>query len=717
MTAKGRLALLLVLLLTVALTACGGEDPTPEPVVDDPTDQAADDPTDEVADDPADEVVIEDGATEDEGRAGGGGGGESIIVDGVEGFGLDFEPEDEAAWTYLVYSLADTNLESPMLADVAEMAAIGSAPGVNVIAMVDRQAEETDQSLLNLDDWDTAKLLYVDPGELFEMADLGEVDMADPNVLASFVDFGLSVFPAENVALIISDHGGGWTGIGPDDSSGEVLDLQEIESAIGAALEANGVERLSLLGFDACLMATYEVASTLAPHADYLLASEELEPGHGWDYNSLAVLHDDPFADPATLGAAFVQGFAGQAEAQGTGAEITLSLLDLAGMAALDEAMASFAGVLAEQAEGLGVLIGRQLASNVSYGRSPDPAQSTHLTDLGQFVSEIGVASLQVSDPADTVLRAINDVVVAQTVGPARLGSTGMSIYFPPVIELTDGRYQQVAAADAWVQFLIAYYQTGQAIPPEGQPAIAGQGRGPAAAPAEAPEFGSGESSGEVVGGDATVEVVEGGVEVSVQVEPASLPNIVEATLSFGYIDPDDGAIVQLGDTQADILEDGTVGGFTDLTVLTMTDADGDTIDAYLGLEFSEDGALAYASVPLDYSEPGSDELQPVDLTIVLDAESGEVLQEVYYLIDEEAGSYGELQADPDGLISPVVQVFLPDGTAEWQAYGDDVLFADLPTLGYGLEALDPGTEIYVDITVTDYGGNSLIASATFLQE
>ena len=705
----GSLALLLLLAVACSGPDDGSADPT-EPVASSaPAVTAAADPS---------ETVAADGGTRDTGTDGT--GGESVLVEEVPDLGVDVDPLEPVSWTYLVISLSDTDLEQFMLADVAEMATVGSSPDVNVVALVDREAGHTDEALLNLEDWETAKVLYVDPGELFEVADIGEVDMGDPHTLASFLEFGLRTFPADHVALTISDHGGGWTGIGPDDSSGEVLDLQEIASALDAALAVADVERLDLLGFDACLMATYEVASTLAPYADLLLASEELEPGHGWDYGALSTIVEDPSTDPATLGAAFVEGFQGQADASGTGAEITLSLVDLAGLAALDEALAAFAAVLADNVEALGVLVGRQLADNVSYGRSPDPAQSTHLTDLGQFVAEIGVASLQVSDPADAVLRAINDVVLAQTVGPARLGSTGLSIYFPPVLELTDGRYQQVAAAEAWVQFLIAYYTSGLAIPPEGQPAIAGEARSGGAAPsADAPiELGATDAGGgEVVTGEAIVEQVEGGVEVSVALEPAALPNITEAYLSFGYIDPEDGAIVQLGDTDAEVLEDGTVVGFSDLTVLTLTDADGDTVEAYLGLEVPAEGDVAYASVPLDYLPADAEEWAPVDLSIVLDAETGDVLQEVYYLIDEDAGTYGELDADPAALIAPVVLVYLPDGTAEWQPYGDQALFADLPSLTYGLEPLEPGTEVYVDLTVTDYGGNQLIASATFVLE
>ena len=55
----------------------------------------------------------------------------------------------------------------------------------------------------------------------------------------------------------------------------------------GLASTAAGATQLDIIGFDACLMAQNSVSVTLAPLAHYLLASQELEPGHGWDYNSL----------------------------------------------------------------------------------------------------------------------------------------------------------------------------------------------------------------------------------------------------------------------------------------------------------------------------------------------------------------------------------------------------------------------------------------------
>src|SRR3546814_6103863 len=191
--------------------------------------------------------------------------------------------------------------------------------------MVDRAADYSAAPLLGIDDWVGAKVLESGAGEAAEVADMGDVNTGDPQVLADFSTQGIADYPAANYALVISDHGASWPGVGGDESTEhDSLTLDEIESAIAGGLEASGVEKLDLLGFDACLMATYEVASVLAPHADRMLASQELEPGHGWNYASLQVIADDPSIGVDPLGSELIDGFEAQATEQATGDSITI---------------------------------------------------------------------------------------------------------------------------------------------------------------------------------------------------------------------------------------------------------------------------------------------------------------------------------------------------------------------------------------------------------
>ena len=57
------------------------------------------------------------------------------------------------------------------------------------------------------------------------------------------------------------------------------------------------------MGFDAGLMATLETAWMVQPYADYLIASEETEPGAGWYYTGwLSRLSENPSMSTLEIG-------------------------------------------------------------------------------------------------------------------------------------------------------------------------------------------------------------------------------------------------------------------------------------------------------------------------------------------------------------------------------------------------------------------------------
>jgi hypothetical protein len=168
-------------------------------------------------------------------------------------------PSDGQSWTLLIYMIADNDLEQFSLLDLLEMMNVGSNDRFNIIVEVDRaDGYFATHPEVPIDDWTTTKRFRVERGELLELADLGEVNSGDPQALSDFVTWG------------IHEH--------------DTLTLAEIRQALDSAFAATGTKRLALLGFDACLMATYEVARLMRPYAHYMMASEELEPGIGWEY-------------------------------------------------------------------------------------------------------------------------------------------------------------------------------------------------------------------------------------------------------------------------------------------------------------------------------------------------------------------------------------------------------------------------------------------------
>jgi hypothetical protein len=596
------------------------------------------------------------------------------------------EPSEGGSWTILHYSMADTDLEPFMVADVAEMGEVGSGENLNIVALVDRFDGLTDEPVLGLDNWTGAKTLLVGKGEAEVLEENGNTNMGDPATLTKFLAEQMAAYPADNYGLIISDHGASWPGLGPDEGSEfDVLTVPELAGALETGLEAAGVEKLGLIGFDACLMATYEVASAMAPFADRMVASEEKEPGVGWDYTSLQSIEDRGGATPDELGTVIADTFKAHTEEAEQGAEITLSVVDLTQMAALDEAVTAFGTALAERGQAVAPVVGRELSDNLGFGKSPDPAQDTFSTDLGTLAAAIGAEALDVSDQADAVVRALNDMVVHKIEGPVTEGASGLAIYFPPQAEFVSPGYAEIPSAAKWNEFLAAYFGAGAAIPAEQQPQATSEG------------------------GAAEVFFDEDGLNIAGTFNTAALGNITDVVIDYGLVE-EDGSVTYIGQEPAALAEDGSgqALGIYDLTILKMTDGE-DEAYAYISLTVEEGDEVATIDVPLAYYAEGDQEgetYQEVLLTLTFEVESGDIINETYYAYDEEAETYGELTADPEGIIVPEVLNIGEDGTETWEATSDVGLFADLPNIQYEFEPLETGTQIQADLTLIDYGGN-----------
>jgi hypothetical protein len=599
----------------------------------------------------------------------------------------DAAPESSAgesgSWTVLTYSIADTNLEEFMMTDLEELGDVGTQEGLNLVALVDRASDYTDTSVLGLDDWVGGKLIEIGQNVATELKDEGDINTGDPAVLSEFLSYGIENYPADHYALIVSDHGASWPGVGDDESSdGDGLSLAELNEGISDGLATAGLEKLDLLGFDACLMATYEVASSLAPLANRMVASQELEPGHGWNYTALDVVADDGQATVDELAGAIIDGFQAQAADEGDESEITLSEIDLTQMDKVDAALKAFTDVLVQSADGIGPTVGRTLADTLGFGKSPDPDQDSFMTDLSIFTSQIGVDLLFASDAADDLTRAINDAVLDRVDGQATKGATGLSIYFPPSEPYFNADYEALPNLGGWTDFLSTYYGKGKEITQE-----------------------------PVIDPNAQIAFGPDGVTITGTFDTATAANLASSYIRYGTVG-DDGTVTFLGEEDADLGDDGTASGTYDLTHLTLADGY-DTMDAYLSLYGDYDTGIFTADVPLSYYSPDNEYGGDLLLSAVIDSNTGETVSSTFYVYNEESGNYGEFSPDPDWVIVPSVLNVLPDGTEEWVLTSEVGLYADIDALVYDLPPLASGTQLYIELVVVDFGGNTASVSAT----
>ena len=253
-------------------------------------------------------------------------------------------------------------------------------------------------------------------------SDLGQAAMTKPETLASFIQWCAQNYPANRNELILWDHGGGSVnGYGYDEkykSSGSMtLD------GIAQALEAGGVT-FDFIGFDACLMATLETGLMLDDYADYLIASEETEPGIGWYYtNWLNTLGQNTSVATVDLGKTIVDDFVTTCARSAAGQSATLSVVDLA------ELSAAAPAALKDFSQSLSTLITSNQYQQVSDARngSREFARSSQIDqiDLMDFALRVG------TDEGKNLAAALQGAVKYNRTSSGMSGSNGISIYFP----------------------------------------------------------------------------------------------------------------------------------------------------------------------------------------------------------------------------------------------------------------------------------------------
>ncbi|MDO4265047.1 MAG: clostripain-related cysteine peptidase [Eubacteriales bacterium] len=273
--------------------------------------------------------------------------------------------------------------------------------------------------------------------------------MGDPDTLYDFLSWGVENYPAEHMGVILWDHGGGSL-IGAcvdklfDD---DIMYPFEIGEAF-EQLAPEMTDRFEFIGFDACLMASLETANILAPHARYLYASEEVEPGFGWDYGPVInELNEKPEMEGAELGEILCNAFMAFYREWEMQDSVTLSVTDLSKidpvLAALDEITGEIE-LLTEEPKYLG-LIARETARAESY-------QSPGMIDLGDVASNL---SAMIPEAGNALLTAVEDAVVYSVSGQARSFATGLSVYYPTEYNMNGVlMYEYSAPTDIYAEYV-----------------------------------------------------------------------------------------------------------------------------------------------------------------------------------------------------------------------------------------------------------------------
>ena len=354
-------------------------------------------------------------------------GGEQSGTDGAK---TDAEISD---FTLLVY-ICGSDLEQKRgaaTANIAEMLSADIPDGVNVILQTGGSSKWRNFDIPS----DRSNRYAVKNGTLELIESNPPVNMGSERAFASFLKFGIEKYPAEQTAVIFWNHGGGSAvGVCSDALNGnDFLTLSEISSA----LEIVGLKKkLSFVGFDACLMANYETARILAPYAEKMIASEELEPSGGWDWKKTL----ENLSDPTEIAK-------GYAVKNADTDYYTVSVIDLEKFGIVEDL---FSRVVEKIGRGEKNLIARAAYYAQGFGSSSGKGDAGDLYDL------CGVADyLDLEYDFSDCVTCFN--------GTARADAGGLSFYFPVGSQKYMEAYTNGVATPAYGDFLKKYFSSGNA--------------------------------------------------------------------------------------------------------------------------------------------------------------------------------------------------------------------------------------------------------------
>lgn len=387
--------------------------------------------------------------------------------------------------TYFTLVAAKNDLAPFARKNIKEMVDVGSNDSMNIVVQLHTWLAGNKQ---------IAQRYYVEKGHLISLVNERETIPTDSGKAETLIDFCAYViknFPADHYVLNLWNHGTGALEIVPrksinvlplfwynaeanmieldrsipfseyiqeplnqeqrgicfDDETGHYISNIELDRALEKIRnEYMRGEKFSIVCFDACLMAMFEIATIMKKHAHYMVASQEVELGTGYDYRKiLTPLVQQPMSMTIKDFARHIVHCYEQTYKDVTN-DYTQSALDLSYIALLEESMQNVISLLLK-------CLNKQKNKSVleAIKTSRHKLFCTHFDepsyiDLYHFLSNVlhninrfqldekyhkeHLAS-QLTEAIKQCLSIINQTVIANATGKNLSKAQGISIYFP----------------------------------------------------------------------------------------------------------------------------------------------------------------------------------------------------------------------------------------------------------------------------------------------
>ena len=419
---------------------------------------------------------------------------------------------EKAKWTILTYIAAHNNLERYGRRSWKQIQDVGSTSQVIHGVLYDGPQGAT-------------RYICGGAGITFVQEDLKDFDSGDPDRLIETARWFYQQYPAERYGLVLWSHGSGWRpediqeianevrrdgqidkaeayeraespgslvlfrsslarilqtqeaaerAILFDDGSGHSLDTIELYRVTDEIQTMLG-QPLDLLGMDACVMATLEVAYQVRHSVKYLVASEEMVPAYSWPYDTIySHLKANPDELTEHFAASIVDSYLNYYR---VGGDVTKVALDLTRIETLAQAVDKFATTLFNEMEKVTDWLWRaQQLARQQEARQNHKQQDTRIPNKFQYdLWDIrSLAARMVGEEISPSVRSASQGVIEalESGGPCILaeghigdwfkGIGGVSVYMiPPGKSRLSPYYSQISLSQDkhWAEMLQAYHE------------------------------------------------------------------------------------------------------------------------------------------------------------------------------------------------------------------------------------------------------------------
>ena len=292
-------------------------------------------------------------------------------------------------------------------------------------------------------------------------------NMDDEESLKEFLDFLRDEYAdSDRRFLTFWDHGNSYKGFGGDTNfNNDGLSMDEIASAF----QRSQAGVFDLIGFDACFMAGVEVAKVIQSYAQYMMASEDLEPGHGWLWSEVVEIYarEDSIVE---AGKQMVESFVDDVHGGPRFDGRTLSLVDLSRYDSLVAALDPVIEALGSQfpfADEYATAVASGISRAGTFGeseRDDSPAISIDLQHLIQLMAA-EFSGTDLEPLLGELLEEIDRYIVHSSHDGSRPHANGVSIAAPAD---NDPKYSEYKLSDTWLDFQKSYdaFTTGDTVAP-----------------------------------------------------------------------------------------------------------------------------------------------------------------------------------------------------------------------------------------------------------